>query len=630
MAVTNDVVKGIAKKLGWTPRKSEAVLADFVKEVGDSLADGIRLELEDFGKFKLQRLPDRKVVTMLGGHKREVALPASVSPHFEPAGGLAKRISLPKLTPSVPHKESSKATTRARRSDVRFAELIGRTIPKEILALVPESIARKYQVVPFGLQDKTLMVAMIDPENEEAFNALRKVSRKIIEPYIATQDDLNFVLDQYTALQGELKDLLADAEEEEGDVETVEEKEATASEEETDETSPAAKIVSTLLKRAVREKASDIHIEPTDELVQVRFRVDGVLQKILTLPKEVHAAVISRVKILSNLKIDETRLPQDGRIQILLDGRKIDFRISLIPTVNGEKVVARVLDHSSGGLTLEELGVDGRAFDILENDSKKAHGMILVTGPTGSGKSTTLYAIVSRIKSDEINIITMEDPVEYRMSGVNQCQVNSAIGYTFASGLRSILRQDPNVIMVGEIRDKETADIAINAALTGHIVISTLHTNDAAGAIPRLIDMGIEPFLITSSMNAIVAQRLCRKICEKCKEETPIKPEDSDIIAKAIEGMPDRERSEAQNLHTFFVGKGCSACGNTGYHGRIGIFEVMDISDNLKQLTIKRASSEDLYTEAKKGGFIDMKEDGILKALRGETTIEEVWRVTKD
>jgi len=625
MAVTSEIIKRLSEQLEWSKVKTENALTSLIDIIGDALSEAQQVNLDNFGTFRLLRLPARQIVTEVNGEKKVASLPATVIPDFVITSHLKSAASSPKEYSD--HFEQAKK--RIVKSDVRLAELIGRTIPKDILSLVPEAIARKYQAVPFALKDRTLLVAMVDPENEEAFNALRKVSRKIIEPYITSQDDINFVLDQYTAIQGELRDLLNTAEGEE-DIETVEEKQELVNEDQIDESSPAAKVVSTLLKRAVREKASDIHIEPFEDETLVRFRIDGVLRKVLSLPKEVQPAVASRIKILSNLKIDETRLPQDGRIQIMLDGRRIDFRISCLPTVNGEKIVARVLDHSAGAISLDQLGVQGRAFELLDDNVKKAHGMILVTGPTGSGKSTTLYAMIARVKKDDINIVTMEDPVEYRMSGVNQSQVNASIGYTFAVGLRSILRQDPNVIMVGEIRDRETADIAINSALTGHIVISTLHTNDAAGAIPRLIDMGIEPFLITSSMNAIVAQRLCRKICEKCREEAPIRPEEEEAIKQAIESMPEPEKSEASKHQTFYRGAGCAACGNTGYRGRIGIFEVLGVSDQIKNLTLKRATTSQLTEQAKKEGFVDMKQDGILKALKGMTTIEEVWRVTKD
>jgi len=627
MAVTNDVVKELAKKTGLPPFKARAYLKGATDLISATLAEGDKVELANFGEFKLLRLPVRKVETSFDGKDQTITLAATTTPDFTVDKKIQDQIGRPTAQPDLPVDQQFRiGALHTRKSEVQFIELLDKVIPKEILSLIPETLARKFQAVPFALQDKTLCIAMTDPENEEAFNALRKSSGKLVKPFITTQNDINHVLDQYSGLQAEVKEFVEAGEE----LETVDEKEKPVAEEEITETSPAAKIVATLLKRAVREQASDIHIEPSEEEVVVRFRIDGILRKILSLPKEIQPAVVSRIKILSSLKIDETRLPQDGRIQILLDGNKVDFRISTLPTVNGEKVVARVLDHSKGVLSFEEIGVTGRSLRVLEDNIKKAHGMTLVTGPTGSGKSTTLYSIISKIKNDAVNIITMEDPVEYRMPGVNQSQVNAKIDFTFANGLRSILRQDPDVVMVGEIRDNETADIAINAALTGHIVLSTLHTNDAVGTIPRLLDMGVEPFLITASVNDVIAQRLCRKICEKCKHEIKLNDEQLKLVTDEIELMPDPEKSTARQKPTFFAGGGCEACHNTGYKGRIGIYEIVQMSEELKVLTLKRATSAELLTQAKKEGLITLKQDGILKVLAGLTTIEEVWRVTKD
>lgn len=626
MAVTNTIIKAISEKTGQPPFRVRAYLHATTDLISQALAEGDHVTLAKLGTFKLLRLPAREVKTHLNGRDQVLKLPAGTTADFVADPHLKTTLDNP--PPKEEKRSEPERNPHSKAAHVGYAELTGKTVPKNILALVPEPIARRFQAVPFALAEKTLSVGMSDPEDEEAFNALRKASGKLIKPFIATQEDIAFVLDQYSALQSELKELVDN--EDTSDLEEVKEKEEKVDADEMSETSPAAKIVGSLLKRAVREKASDIHVEPSEDQVEVRFRIDGVLHKVLSLPKEIQAAVTSRVKILANLKIDETRLPQDGRIQILLDGNKVDFRVSTLPTVTGEKIVARVLDHAKGVLTLEELGVRGRAFDVLVDNIKKSHGITLITGPTGSGKSTTLYAIISRIKDVSVNIVTMEDPVEYRMPGINQSQVNARIGFTFASGLRSILRQDPNIVMVGEIRDRETADIAINAALTGHIVLSSLHTNDASGSLPRLIDMGIEPFLITSSTNAIVGQRLCRKICEKCRKETPIKPEDSQVVEQEIDTLPDPEKSEAKKKKTFYKGEGCSACNNSGYKGRIGIFEVLGVTEPIRQLTLKRATSAELAIQAKKDGLISMKQDGILKALDGLTTIEEVWRVTKD
>lgn len=628
MAVTNDVIKAISKQSGLPSFRVRAYLKGVREIIGETLRDGEKIELTGFGSFKLLKLPSRKVQTNFNGKKQTITLAATTSPDFSIAPSLQEQIRHGSAAP--PEGAASQyrvSPLHTRQSEVSFIELIDKTLPKSILQFIPEHLARKFQAVPFALEDKSLYVAMTDPENEEAFIAIRKAApNKIIKPFLTTQEDINHALDQYSGLQAELKELVESSE----TLETVKEKEAKVSEDEITETSPAAKIVASLLKRAVREKASDIHIEPSEEQVMVRFRIDGVLRKVLELPKQIQAAITSRIKILANLKIDETRLPQDGRIQILLEGNKVDFRISTLPTVTGEKVVARVLDHSKGVMNFDEIGLIGRSYKLLEDNVKKAHGMTLVTGPTGSGKSTTLYAIITKIKAEAINIITMEDPVEYRMPGVNQSQVNARINFSFANGLRSILRQDPDVVMVGEIRDRETADIAVNAALTGHIVLSSLHTNDSAGAIPRLLDMNIEPFLITSSLNDVVAQRLCRKICDKCSRETKIDNEILALIHQEIDKLPEPEKSEAKKKTTFFAGGGCNACGNSGYRGRIGIYEVLTMSDPVKALTLKRATTSEIAAQAAKEGLITMKQDGIIKALQGLTTIEEVWRVTKD
>ncbi|MEK7170978.1 MAG: ATPase, T2SS/T4P/T4SS family [Patescibacteria group bacterium] len=630
MAVTNDVVKILAKKTGQPPFRARAYLKGATDIIGATLAEGDKVELPGFGEFKLFRLPARKVQTNLNGKKQTITLSATTTPDFTVDAKLQTLIGEPTEAPTADIDQDFRTgSLQTRKSDVQFIELAGKIIPKEILAQIPEVLARKFLAVPFALKDKELYVAMTDPENEEAFNAIRKSSGKIVKPFITTSDDVNHILDQYTSLQSDLNELVESSE----DLETVDEEKVEKdkqADEEITETSPAAKIVASLLKRSVREKASDIHIEPLEEEVQVRFRVDGVLRKVLTLPKQVQAGIVSRIKILSNMKIDETRLPQDGRIQIMLDGDKVDFRISTLPTVNGEKVVARVLMHSKGVMSFEDQGIQGRNLVSINDNIMKAHGMILVTGPTGSGKSTTLYAVINKIKSDDINIITMEDPVEYRMPTINQSQVNAKIDFTFASGLRSILRQDPDVVMVGEIRDRETADIAINAALTGHIVLSTLHTNDSGGAIPRLLDMGIEPFLITSSLNAVVGQRLVRKICDKCRQEADTKPEDLEVVKKEIDELPEPEKSVAKKGGKFYVGKGCDACNNSGYKGRSGIYEILSMSEPIKQLTLKRASTSEIMTLAKQEGLITMKQDGILKAFQGVTTIEEVWRVARD
>ncbi len=510
---------------------------------------------------------------------------------------------------------------------VSYIDLSKTTVPKRILNLLPEHIARHYQIVPITENENRLVVAMIDPEDREAIEFVKKKTGQELEIKICTQVDLNHVLEQYSAMPGELKKIVESAEEEE-DFKPSETKEQKAKTEEIVETAPAAKIIQSVFKRAVREKASDIHIEPTEEQVIVRYRVDGILRQVITLPKELLAAIVSRIKILSNMKIDETRLPQDGRFQTVIDGNEVDFRISTLPTVNGEKIVARILDKSTGILTLDRLGFRGTAYQTLDENIRKAHGMILVTGPTGSGKSTTLYAVIDKIKNVGVNIVTLEDPVEYRMATINQSQVHTQIGFTFASGLRSILRQDPDIIMIGEIRDYETADMAVHSALTGHIVLSTLHTNDAAGAIPRLIDMKIEPFLVNSSINCVVAQRLCRRICEACREPLEIEMGEKELAENELKNLPPKEKKP--DKLQFFHGKGCDNCSGTGYRGRIGIYEVFNLTNDIKEMVAKRASGTELGEQAIKNGMTTMKQDGVLKAAEGLTSLEEVWRVTKD
>lgn len=387
-------------------------------------------------------------------------------------------------------------------------------------------------------------------------------------------------------------------------------------------------IVAATLFLAIRMKASDVHIESGQETVRVRYRIDGILHDVIRVPAFLHAPLISRIKILAKMKIDEQRVPQDGRFDVVIDSRQVDLRVSTLPTVHGEKVVMRLLDKSEGIMTLEQLGVTGSNFDTLIANIKKPYGVILSTGPTGSGKSTTLYAILSRISKPGVNIITLEDPVEYELPGINQAQVKPGIGFTFAEGLRSVLRQDPNIIMVGEIRDLETAAMATHAALTGHLVLSTLHTNDASGALPRLINMGVEPFLITSSMNAVIGQRLVRKVCENCREKVEIPPAVKTFVKKQLSEVPS---GQLKNLDleqlTFYHGKGCPNCTN-GYRGRIGIFEVLAMNEKIEELAVKKAPASEIKRAAIDAGMMTMTQDGLIKALKGITTIDEVMRVT--
>lgn len=403
------------------------------------------------------------------------------------------------------------------------------------------------------------------------------------------------------------------------------------------EEAPISKVVAVMIKYAIESNASDVHIEPTRDKLRIRFRIDGILQTYLVLPLKVHQAVVARVKILSNLKIDEVRVPQDGRFSTRLDDKDVDFRVSTFPTTQGEKVVIRVLDPSRGMLSLEELGLAGRNISVIKEAIEKPYGMLLSTGPTGAGKSTTLYAIMRILNEEGVNIVSLEDPVEYYMEGVNQSQVRPEIGYSFANGLRSIVRQDPDIIMVGEIRDEETASLATHAALTGHIVLSSLHTTNAVGTIPRLIDLGVQNYLIPPSLSISMAQRLVRKLCPECKKEVKPKPEESEMILREIDSLSPENRKEffkekTINPKSFSLWEpvGCKKCNFKGYSGRIGVFEVLTMTDQLSELILKEPGEVKIWEEARRQGMITMKQDGILKILAGLTSLEEVISVAEE
>ncbi len=543
--------------------------------------------------------------------------------------------------------------------DVPFIELNPKEIKHEVLRLIPERIARQYGVVLFGIEeDGSKLLAMEDPDDIQAVNFLQKQLGNDIKVHITTSTAIQAALDQYRGSIGtELTKVVTAGDEEEDEVEEE------VSEEDLAEDSPVAQTVNLLIEYAIRAGASDVHIEPRDNYIIVRYRVDGVLREANKLPKKVHNALVSRIKILANLKIDERRVPQDGRFKIQVGSQVFALRVSTLPISEGEKVVMRILDESSGATPLEELGFWGISLDSINKAITQPHGMTLVTGPTGSGKSTTLFSVLSKLNKPSVNISTIEDPVEYKVPGANQVQVNPKAGMTFAAGLRALLRQDPNIIMVGEIRDSETAELGVQAALTGHLVFATLHTNNAATCLPRLLDMGIEPFLIASTVRAVVGQRLVRRLCVDCREETTadgatlkqiaeIFGTDNPGIMKRIHqleqvaleggiGKANTGKSQVSttNLSTtetkitklFKVHEeGCESCNHIGYKGRMGIYEVLSNSTDVQKLIVAGSTSDDIQNQAIKEGMITMQVDGFIKALRGQTTIEEILRVTAE
>jgi len=521
-------------------------------------------------------------------------------------------------------------------------------IKKEVLETIPEPIASTHQILIFEKTASELMVACLDPDDIETFEFLKKKTDLDLKLYITTPESLNETLKKYHyGLEAELEKIIPNTQDERkkvlAKIKSGNKKNKTEDLNELKQLAedlPIIKIVDTLLEYAIFEGASDIHVEPQEKEVIIRYRVDGILRDVMTLPKKSVAGIVARIKILSNLKLDEHRLPQDGRFKIETDQYKISFRVSIIPVFDGEKIVMRLLNESNKILQLEDLGFQNESLKKIKENINKPHGMILVTGPTGSGKTTTLYTIMHMINKPGVNITTVEDPIEYRMPRINQSQVNPKIGYTFANGLRSFLRQDPNIIMVGEIRDNETADIAVNAAMTGHLVLSTLHTNDAATALPRLDDMKVEPFLIASTTNIIIAQRLVRKICKNCimsynldkKTEKQIEEQFNIKEFKEILYKQGALKSNKDNFSSllFYKGKGCKQCGNSGYKGRIGIYEVLEVSEEIGKLILKHAATEEINKRAKDEGMITMSQDGFLKAKQGITSIEEIIRVTQE
>ena len=531
--------------------------------------------------------------------------------------------------------------------NVPFIQIEPKDIPDEVLKKIPEHIARQYSVVLFQIDEAgVLSLAMEDPDDVQALNFIQKEIGYNIKVFLATKNNILDCLENYRGSMNEELDEVIAIQRDSNDVQAVKEDDFA-------EDSPIAQTVNLLLEYAIKSDASDIHIEPREDFVQVRYRIDGVLKEVNKLPKNVSGALVSRIKILSNLKIDERRVPQDGRFKIKVSGKQYALRVSTLPIADGEKVVMRILDESNQAITLEQLGYWGKSLATIKDAMLQPNGMILVTGPTGSGKSTSLFSVLSELNTPDVNISTIEDPVEYKIPGVNQTQTNAKAGMTFASGLRALLRQDPNIIMVGEIRDTETANLGVQAALTGHLVFSTLHTNNAATCLPRLLDMGIEPFLIASTVKAVIGQRLVRRLCTQCRQQYTPDQTELDSIEKSFNITPEvlerlhklDEQAASENIGgdaplattdttitTLWKQKpeGCDDCGHTGFRGRIGIYETLGMSNTIQKLITSNATSNDIQDESVKEGMLTMQTDGLIKAFRGATTVEEVLRVTRE
>jgi type IV pilus assembly protein PilB len=497
---------------------------------------------------------------------------------------------------------------------LEFVDLTEYRIDAAATALLPEALCRRYRALPIGEQDGKLLVAMSDPANVYALDDIRTITGREVRPVVATANDVEQSIQKFSGMSEQAEALASEAAD-------ALDAEAGVTVEAAVEDAPIVKLVQAIMTQAAADRASDVHIEPTETDVRVRFRVDGVLHEVMHSPRSIQAGLISRLKVMGDLNIAEKRIPQDGRVSLRINNRSLDLRLATLPTVHGEKIVIRILDKTNALLALSELGFLPQAFESYERSFRKPYGAILVTGPTGSGKSTTLYATLNIVNSVDRHIVTVEDPVEYRLPGVNQIQVNPKAGLTFASALRSILRADPDIILIGEIRDRETAMIAVESALTGHLVLSSLHTNDAPSAITRLIEMQVETFLVGSAIDCVVAQRLARQLCQKCKQT--YSPGESELIEAGY------RESRIRDLGVFFRASGCQSCSNTGYRGRIGLYEVMPMTEEIERLTVDRASSETVKRVAVEQGMYTLRDDGLHKAASGLTSIEEIARVVK-
>jgi type IV pilus assembly protein PilB len=496
---------------------------------------------------------------------------------------------------------------------MKFVDLSDHPVDGSAVSRVPDTVCRRHAALPIGYEDGKLVVAMADPANVFAIDDIRSVSGMEVKAVVATKADVAAAIDRYHRGEGELEDLTSEM------TFGTDEAEDLSSVKEIVEDAPIVKFVNLLITQAIQDRASDIHIEPTERDLRVRFRIDGVLHEVMRSPKTITSGVTSRLKIMADINIAERRIPQDGRLSVNANGKKIDLRVATLPTVWGEKIVMRILDNSTAMLKLSDLGFLDENYEVYSKSFVKPYGMLLVTGPTGSGKSTTLYATLNIVSKPEINVITVEDPVEYRLPGINQVQTNAKAGLTFAAALRSILRSDPDVVLIGEIRDHETAQIGVEAALTGHLVLSTLHTNDAPSAITRLTEMGIEPFLVGSALECVLAQRLARRLCPKCKEAYTPTPQQLLEV-----GFPWQD---GEDLPELFRPVGCSACSKTGYKGRLALHEVMAMSEEIERMTVDRASAMAINKVAIEQGMITLRRDGLTKVKRGLTSIEEIFRV---
>jgi type IV pilus assembly protein PilB len=512
--------------------------------------------------------------------------------------------------------QSQLASARAAQAGLPFVELLEYPVDRAAVALVPSAMCRRHEVLPIGVAGDYMMLAMVDPGDVFAIDDVRAASRMQVRAVVAERSDLRSAIDRFHRADNEINSLTSALEEESGSTEVVLAEQQGSAEDE----APIVRFVNLLISQGIQDKASDIHIEPGEFELRVRYRIDGVLHEMQTAPKAIQNGVISRLKIMSDIDISERRKPQDGRMSVSHAGRKIDLRVATLPTVFGEKVVMRILDNNGSNMEMSGLHLLERNAAAYKASYTKPYGMILVTGPTGSGKSTTLYTTLNAVAKPEINVITVEDPVEFRMKGINQVQVNPKAGLTFASALRSILRSDPDVVLLGEIRDQETAQIAIEASLTGHLVLSTLHTNDAPSAITRLTEMDIEPFLVGSALDCVVAQRLARRLCDRCK--TAYLPDAQDLVHLRVGFDPG-----TMAVPTLFKPVGCTSCSNTGYRGRIAVHEVMSVSEEIERMAVARSSSAEIMRVARSQGMITLREDGWAKAQLGDTSIEEILRV---